>query len=142
MISPLINTIVIAGFGFFIGIILQITINVMPRKEPYSINFDKGLQDFIDRAKKSAEESREMVRTAGSDLRIGMFAFYGLIALLILVLIYSPLAMNWPVFLLALFAGFLLFEWIFKRAKAGKISSPSTSPTSSPPKTSDRINKG
>ncbi len=139
MISPLINSIVIAGFGFFIGIVLQIAMSIMPERnrESHSLKFNKGLQGFIDDANKSAKESREMVQTAGPAFWMSMFAFYGLIAILILIIIYSPLVMNWLVFLLALFTGFGLFEWIFTRAKAGKMSSPSNPSNDSPPEASD-----
>jgi hypothetical protein len=136
MISPLINSFVVAGFGFFIGIVLQIAMSVMPERnrEPHSLKFNRGLRGFIDDANKSAEESREMIRTAGPVLWMGMFAFYALIAILILIIIYSPLVMNWLVFLLAFFTGFGLFEWIFTRAKAGKMAPASSSPDDSPPK--------
>ncbi len=133
MINPLINSIVVGGFGFLIGIVLQIAMRVMPErmKTSSSINFEKGLRGFIDSAMSSAERSREMVQSEGQGIKGAMLAFYGLIGVLILVLLYSPLLMNWPAFLLSLLGGFLLFEILFKGAITGKIVSPSSSASNS-----------
>jgi len=139
MISPLINSIVVAGFGFLIGTVLQIAMGVMPERmrETNPVTFGKGLRGFIDSANKNAEESREMVQAAGPGFKSAMFAFYGLIAVLILIIIYSPLVMNWTVFLLSLFTGFTLYMWIFKQAKEGKIGSLSSSTSDSSQDTSE-----
>ena len=42
MISPLINSIVLAGFGFFIGIVLQIAMSVMPDRKMKSSSLNFG----------------------------------------------------------------------------------------------------
>ncbi len=133
MINPLINSIVVGGFGFIIGIVLQIAMRVMPErmKTSSSINFEKGLRGLFDSAMSSAERSREMVQSERQGIKGAMLAFYGLIGVLILVLLYSPLLMNWPAFLLSLLVGFLLFEIIFKGAITGKIVSPSSSTSNS-----------
>lgn len=135
MISPLINSIVIAAFGFFIGSILQIAMIVNPEKSRDSITTSTGRRGwggFVDYAKEAAEEGREHAQNAPGQFWVATFGFYGLIAILILVLIYSPLEMNWLIFLVALMAGFMLFDRIFQKAKAGKIPPASSSPDDSP----------
>ena len=138
IISPLINSIVIAAFGFFIGVILQIVMIVNPEKSRDSITTStgrRGWRGFIDYAKEAAKEGRENAQNAPRQFWVAAFAFYGLIAILILVLIYSPLEMNWLVFLVASIAGFALFDSIFQKAKAGKMPPASSSTDDSPPNT-------
>jgi hypothetical protein len=142
MIHPLINSIVLAVFGFIISIVLKIAMRVSPesKRAVDSLNFGKGLRGFVNLAIKNAEEGREISRTAGSSYWIAVIAYFGLIIVLILVLIYSPITMNWYVFLLSLGVGSLLFDWIFKLAKSGRIIFPSKL-SGEPPGESSKMDK-
>jgi hypothetical protein len=140
MISPLMNAIVIAAIGFFMGIVLQIAVIIMPARERplHSISFNTGLRGFIDSTRKNADQDAEFYRHAPRQFWSATLAFYGLIAILVLVIVYSPLTMNWPVFLVALVAAAGVSEGIFERAKAGKFPLGSSSSNHLPPSSAGR----
>lgn len=119
MINPLVNSIVISAFGFLIGIILQITMMVMPEKNRQggmTSKTSKGLQRFMERVRENQQEGRDVWKNKSAIT--AMITFYAVIAILILVIKYSPLEMHWTVFLVSTLIGFAIFEIIHERAKA------------------------
>ena len=122
MFGETISTIIVMVlFGLLTGVILDV---VQKRsKVPERTYHEKKNESTIDYMHRIGKEYREEVRVSflNRPLLIGIVIFYALIALLIFVLLYSPVQMNWPIFLVSALGGFMITEIIFSLAKAGKI---------------------
>jgi len=118
MISPLVNSIVISAFGFLIGAILQITMKTIPersRRGGLPSETNKGMKAFMEGVREAQQEGVDAWKN--NSTRTAMIAFYALIVVLILVIKYSPLEMNWTVFLVTALISNMIFDTIHERAK-------------------------
>ena len=50
-----------------------------------------------------------------------LIAFYGLIAVLILIVKYGPIEMNWWILIGSISTGFVVMDFIYYKAKKGKL---------------------
>ncbi|MDQ4075914.1 MAG: hypothetical protein M3220_06655 [Chloroflexota bacterium] len=135
MVDPMINAFVLVMFGLLIGVSLQVTILIMPETGP-ARSTSRGqhgtegdlqtrppgfLHRMLGAANAAAEEGRQAASSMPRSGRLAMGTFYGLIAMLVIVLWYSPVRMNWWILLGSILAGSLISQWTFALAKAGKI---------------------
>ena len=142
MVDPMINAFVLVMFGLLIGVSLQVTILIAPETGSAE-NTSRGQQEtegeirtrqpsllrrILSAANASAEEGRQVAANMPTSGRLAMGTFYGLIAMLAIVLWYSPVRMNWWILLGSILAGTLISQWIFALAKAGKIHSRGSTP--------------
>lgn len=124
MIDETISTIVLVLFGLLIGVILKVSLvyeQNLPRPHPtLHKKKNESILDFMRRLDVVSQEwTRKLNLNLPAMIPIGIF--YSLIALLIVVLYFTPIHMNWLVFLFSVFVGFGIAEGIFSLAKAGKI---------------------
>jgi len=132
MIDPIINGIVLVIFGLILGAVLQLfgllshgfsrlaLIRGTPQKQGEKTG-KVDLRRFINESHERAELTRQAIRTMPRSVKISLATFYGLIFVLVLFVKYSPIEMKWLIFLGSVFAGFILMDLVFSRAKAGKI---------------------
>ena len=125
VIGELVNGVVLAMAAVLLGVVLRlvglVTPEAMQRTRPDQ-RPGESLVEYLRRASmERAEASREAVETGPASFWLLCLAFYGLLAILVAVLWLSPVHMNWPIFLSVFFAAFMLAEWMFKRAKAGRL---------------------
>ena len=122
MIDETISTIVVVLFGLLIGVIMSVAL-AYEQYLPHSTLHKKkneSIRDFMHRYHVANQEgTRKLNLNSPAMITIGIF--YSLIALLIVVLHFTPIHMNWLVFLFSVFVGFCIAEGIFSLAKAGKI---------------------
>ena len=124
VLPGIVNGIVLAMSAVLLGVVLRLasllTPEAMRRGRPPR-RPGESLGSYLRRSSlQGAKSSREAVRTGPASYRLMLLAFYGLLAMLVTVLWLSPVYMNWPVFLGVFFAAFLLADWIYKRARAGR----------------------
>ena len=130
MIDPIINGTILIVFGLAMGAILQLygllargfTSQTLRRK--VSSEEGKGnitLRRLLRESKKKAEEGRTSVQTMPKSGVISMIAAYGLIIVIILIVKFSPVEMQWFIFIGAILVGFMAMDRIFTLARKGKI---------------------
>lgn len=122
MIDETISTIVLVLFGLLIGVITSVH-HAYTQNLPHPRLHKKKNESIRDAMHRFDVETQEGARKLKLNLpaMIPIGIFYSLIALLIVVLYFTPIHMNWLVFLFSVFGGFGIAEGIFSLAKAGKI---------------------
>lgn len=119
MIDETISTVVLVLFGLLIGVIMNVSHAYIQNLPP---TLDKKKNESIrDSMHQFDVATQEWARKLNPPARIAIGIFYSLIALLIVVLYFTPIHMNWLVFLFSVLVGFGIAEGIFSLAKAGKI---------------------
>ena len=135
MVDPMINTFVLVMFGLFIGVSLQVAFVISPHtgSDRSTLRGQRGTEDemqtrqssilrrMLSAANVAAGEGRQAASNMPRSGWLAVGTFYGLIAILIIVLWYSPVRMNWWILLGSIFAGYILSQGVFALAKAGKI---------------------
>ena len=66
----------------------------------------------------AAEQGVQDAASLPRSGRVAMAAFYGLVVMLLVVLWYSPLEVVWWILLVSIFAGFMVSEYVFTRARS------------------------
>jgi len=96
-------------------------------EKPRNKEDDKGKENFILRflkdAKSKAEESSARVSTMPRSHLVLNGVFYALIIMMVIVIRYSPVKMNWLIFLGSFFGIFFLSYLLYWLAKKGKLTS-------------------
>ena len=122
MLDGTVNGIALAIFGVVMGAILQLVMVLSGQqfaryRHSLRRRKDEGVVDFIRRrAERDAESAMDLPRSS----LVAVASFYGLVAMLVSVLIFSPLHMSWIIFLAALLGGFWLLQGVFSLARTGK----------------------
>lgn len=121
------NIIVMVVFGLLVGTLFQVmTIFERPRKD--SETKREAGESFLRYLRRTIREARErdpmenVIKKYRKAAYITMAMVYIVIALMVLLVVFSPIKMNWLAFILSIFAAFGILKLIFDRAKAGKIS--------------------
>ncbi len=122
MVDPIVNTTVIVLFGLLIGVVLQAA-GALGLRDAVDApgqrrRDDESYADYVKRIADRGTRTALSLRPAGW---VALVSFYGLIAMLIAVVIASPLYMEWLPFLGSLLASFFIADQIFSLAKAGKL---------------------
>lgn len=120
MIDETISTIVLVLFSLLIGVILNVSRAYMQNLPPPTPDKKKN-ESIRDSMHRFDVATLEWARKLNPPAMIAVGIFYSLIALLIVVLYFTPIHMNWLVFLFSVLVGFGIAEGIFSLAKAGKI---------------------
>ncbi len=102
MIDPIINGVVQALLGFTIGTVLQLT---------YVVSIVHRLY----------KKNKTQTQTTKSSILISLPAFFGVIAVLMLIAYLSPIEIEWVLFISSIIGGFFAMRIIFSRAKMGRI---------------------
>jgi hypothetical protein len=112
MIYPTVNTVVIAIFGLIIGGTLSLQGILW-----------KGEQERVRRQAKTAKEMQESISLANMppSAFLSMIAVYGLVIVLIVIVKFSFVKMEWAVFFIFFFAGFAILQYLFYLATKGKM---------------------
>jgi hypothetical protein len=138
MINPWLNGLVVGVFGFLTGAVLgfygivteaarSIQQEALRRKSagrkaresrPWTIFSIKEFFEIYELSNAEREAYDKLMPRSGW---MAMLSFFGLIAVTILFIKFSPLTMNWWAFLGAFFAGFVAAKHAFESARAGKL---------------------
>jgi hypothetical protein len=130
MINTIINGVVLAIFGLIIGAVLQllglmeggVSSDLLRNTREKRNSIGKiGWKGFIKESLKAAEEGRKLMQTMPRSRMILLIAFYGLIAVLILIVKYGPIEMNWWILIGSISTGFVVMDFIYYKAKKGKL---------------------
>lgn len=126
LFSDILSTVAMILFGLLIGVILSVSMaehEYSERQKPRSKKRDEErTRDYWRRiSKEYAEEGESSWKEAPGSTKIAIGLFYSFIAMLIIVLYYSPVQMIWSILLMSVMVGFVLTNKIFSLAKAGKI---------------------
>jgi len=120
------NIIVMVVFGLLVGTLFQVMdIFQRPRKDS-EIKREPG-ESFLRYLRRSIREARErdpmehVIKKYRKAYHITIAMVYIVIAIMVLLVVFSPIRMNWLAFILSSFAAFGILKLIFDRAKAGKI---------------------
>lgn len=134
MIEPIISAVLVAIFGLIIGGLLGLAmlfggysremsrLHTHRRAEGEERNW--ALHDFIKDAEERAEEGRRIARSMPRSARLFTAAFYGLIIILAIVIISTPLEMSllgFIVSVISLLIGYYAVQRLFSIAKEGRI---------------------
>ena len=120
MIDETISTMVLVLFGLLIGVIMTVSRAYTQNLPPPTLDKKKN-ESICDSMHRFDVATQEWARKLNPPARIALGIIYSLIALLIVVLYFTPIHMNWLVFLFSVLVGFGIAEGIFSLAKAGKI---------------------
>lgn len=132
VVDPTVNALVLAMSGLLIGVTLQVAyvitsearsgrnaVDDRPETGPQSPTRGQGFfERILTMANVAAEQGVEDATSMPRSGRVATAAFYGLVAMLVAVLWYSPLEVVWWVLLGSVFAGFMVSEYIFTRARS------------------------
>lgn len=125
MIEPWINGIAVGVFGFLTGgvtgfyaIVSGIDRQASGRRRGPR---NWSLSGTLDTAREEAAAGRVDWKLLPRSGKAALLAFYGLIAVMIIFIRFSPVTMNWWAFLGSLFAGYTAVDLIFNAARKGKL---------------------
>ena len=124
MVDEGVNAVVLSMFAIVIAVVMQLGAALTPAVMRQRLERREGesLAEYVQRsAIHKAEAGREAARTGSDSYRLLLLAFWGLLVILIVTLVASPVHMSWPLFLGVFAAAYLLATWIFAQAKAGKL---------------------
>lgn len=124
MIDGTANSIVVLMFAILVGLVLRLASVLTPEVMRRKTERRQGepLVDYLRRASDVSAEAGVITATQGPrSYLLTLGAFHGLLAMLVVVLLLSPVSMNWPLFLGGMLASYMLAEWLFRRSRAGKI---------------------
>ncbi len=123
------NIIVMVFFGFLIGVLGQVMmIFGVPRKHTDIVTKRKPEEPFFSYLKRYFKEERERDPMENVKKKYRKAAYittamvYIVIAIMVLLVVFSPIRMNWLAFMLSLLAATGITMAIYNMAKAGKIS--------------------
>lgn len=111
MFNPMISNLVIILFGFLIGVILVASLRLKTTSPPYKECREKkeNISCHLVHLIKLIKENPVFI------------LFFNLIAMFIVLFLFSPIQINWLILLTSLLTGFMVSNKIFSLAKTGKI---------------------
>lgn len=116
--ESLANVLVMALFGLLAGVLLQVQRalggDALARRRPG--------EGVIAGARRRAEEATAMVRSGPRSYLVVNLAVLGVVAMLVLSLLFSPLEMQWWVFLGSVFAGYLAAGGLLSLARRRRLT--------------------
>lgn len=126
LFGDIISSVVMVLFGLLIGVIFVVFMaesEYLERQKPLpKIGENERTRDYWRRiGKEKAEDGVRIWKATGRSAKIAMGLFYSLIAMLIVVLYYSPVEIIWSILLISVMIGYGITHKIFSLAKAGKI---------------------
>lgn len=123
----IINSIVLVMFGILFGVLSKVTMAYEPlEKEKMKELKKREGESFLQylRRTTSREYREKETKIRDSMPKLYQRAILGtgvLVIMLIIVLIFTPIHMNWLIFIVSIIGGIIIYELIFYLAKAGKI---------------------
>jgi hypothetical protein len=121
MLTPWANHIVLAALGLGIGTLFRLTLILTPPE------FGTVLRDperpgegWFERARRHSDEQKAVLERVPNAQRASL-ASGALIAVLVLVVVFSPVELGWWTLLAAMAAGTGLVEVVYRLARSGKI---------------------
>lgn len=123
----IINSIVLVMFGILLGVLLKVTMAYEPieeekMKELKQREGESFLQYLGRKTSREYQEKEKKIRESmPKPYQRALFGTGVLVIMLIIVLIITPIHMNWLIFIGSIIGGVIIYELIFYLAKAGKI---------------------
>ncbi len=132
MLEGITNTVVMVSFGLFIGILISLfgmLGGLYDRPEKRQLNLKKRAQesprDYFRRLKAESDERAERnikeMATWPRSLKIVYASLIVFVLILVLILNFTPIRMNWLAFLTSMFATGVTGALIYDNTRKGKI---------------------
>ena len=123
-LDPTVNGIVVFALALPLGAILYVIRLLSPEPDRSGTERRPGesVPDYVRRrVDRSAAEGREIAAVMPRSIMFMNLAFFGFIAVVVLVFALSPLEMRWLLFVSGFFLGFLSMRLIAWLARTGRI---------------------
>ena len=126
MFEVISNIIVMVVFGFLIGAMIAVSIMFeKPEKPSYAKGPGESLFRYLRRRWKEEGEEEPMeniLEKYRKAYKITLYLLTGVVVIMVLLVIFSPIRMYWVAFIIAIFVSGGILLGIYNLAKAGKIS--------------------
>lgn len=123
----IINSMVLLMFGILIGVLLMVSeaYESLYKEKSKKLKKRQG-ESFLHYSRRSSsreyhDERIKIMQSMPKPFQRAGFGMSIFVILLIIVLIFSPIYMNWLIFIISVLVGIVVFKLIFYLAKAGKI---------------------
>jgi hypothetical protein len=123
MANGLPNIIVMVMSGVLIGALLQISGRLTGedlRQREDRMGSESRWEYWKRMVNKTSEQGVTTMRTAPTSYKLTLGALYGLVGILVIVMVLSPLRMIWWIFLPSMLLAFFVTEKLFQLAKVGR----------------------